>query len=445
MDYIQLLEQNIWWKSADEIDNDIHIKRYLEKNIKWDPELEKRISLKPFSFNIVIGPRQAGKTTAIKIMIKKLLKEYTPKQIFYFNCDELSSYEDIIKLIRAYLDIRKEEGIKNSIIILDEITSPANWTKAIKSIMDKGLLELDIIIATGSNSIRIKREAEYFPGRRGNGKDVILLPLSFRDFVKVHDPKLIEKIPAIIDFNNLNNISKAANYLDELNKYLKRYMQIGGFPLAINEEKNNFEAKKAYKDGIISDILKVGGDVNKAKETIITIISKMPSHFSYNNIGKDIGNSSKTVESYANMFEDLYVSIVLKHVDISSKTFKYGKNKKIALVDPLLFTIFKEWTLSDVKIDESILAESIAASHIARLDISELSIGNNIGYWSNGTEVDVVVRGKRLGFEVKWSESIDISKYKKIEPHFKRLSFLSKKDYGKKIYPLACFLVVIGV
>jgi predicted AAA+ superfamily ATPase len=36
-----------------------------------------------------------------------------------------------------------------------------------------------------------------FPGRRGFGKDIVMMPLTFREFIKVFSPKVYEKIPKI--------------------------------------------------------------------------------------------------------------------------------------------------------------------------------------------------------------------------------------------------------
>ena len=113
MDYSQLLEQNVWWKGKEEISKDINLRRLEEKKVFWDPKLKKKLSLKPFSFNIVIGPRQTGKTTALKLMIKELLNEYEPKQLFYFNCDELTAQGDLIELIESYLKIKKSRRLQN--------------------------------------------------------------------------------------------------------------------------------------------------------------------------------------------------------------------------------------------------------------------------------------------------------------------------------------------
>ncbi|MEW6063516.1 MAG: ATP-binding protein [Nanoarchaeota archaeon] len=453
MDYSQLLEQNVWWKGKEEISKDITLRRLEEKSVFWNPKLKEKISLRPFSLNILIGPRQAGKTTAIKLLIKDLLHDYEPKQIFYFSCDELTGQNEVVELIETYLNIKKVEGFKTSIILLDEITSPQNWTKAIKSLIDKGRLEDDVLIATGSNSVRVKREAEYFPGRRGAGKDAVMLPLSFRKFVEVLYPDIIAKIPMTKDFSKKSihkTLSIAANYSKELNACLEQYFETGGFPLAINalKTKNSFyDAKKSYQDGFISDILKVGANIKTARDTISAIMDKMPSHFSYANVGNDIGKSSKTIDAYAKLFVDLFSIVILNNIDISAKTPKIGKNKKVHFLDPLIAKAFKDWALSEKSMDKPLLAETSLVANMAMLDFRNFSIGETLCYWSNSNEIDLVARGKGLmGIEVKWSSKIDVGAYMKHSGHFKEIYFLSKDSYmpEKNIFPLACFLAVLG-
>ena len=42
-----------------------------------------------------------------------------------------------------------------------------------------------------------KREVETFPGRRGFGRDFVLYPLSFREFIKIFNPNLFEKLEKV--------------------------------------------------------------------------------------------------------------------------------------------------------------------------------------------------------------------------------------------------------
>ncbi len=70
--------QNPWWSD----DIDINYEEWLFSEIKWIPDIINKIKLKPFSLNFLSGPRQVGKTTAIKILIHQLIKKMQPKSIF---------------------------------------------------------------------------------------------------------------------------------------------------------------------------------------------------------------------------------------------------------------------------------------------------------------------------------------------------------------------------
>jgi predicted AAA+ superfamily ATPase len=55
----------------------------------------------------------------------------------------------------------------------------------------------DVLVLTGSLSMYLKKEVELFPRRGGFGKDIIMMPLTFREFIKVFSPEIYEKIPKI--------------------------------------------------------------------------------------------------------------------------------------------------------------------------------------------------------------------------------------------------------
>ena len=67
-------------------------------------------------------------------------------------------------------------------LILDEVSSLDGWWKSIKVLIDAGKLEESVIIATGSSSIRVKRDIDLFPGRTGKGKEIEVLPLNSIEF-----------------------------------------------------------------------------------------------------------------------------------------------------------------------------------------------------------------------------------------------------------------------
>jgi len=442
MEIEMLIEQNQWWKDKSIIEEDYDIQKWKEKKYKWIPSILEEIELKPFSLHILLGPRQAGKTTVMKLLIKQLLKKTDSKSLFYFNCEAIGDCKELMDIIESYLMFKEDNNIKNSLIILDEITSPKEWYKGIKLLIDKGRLKKETVILTGSSSITIKKQVELFPGRRGNGKDFILMPLSFREFIKVINPSLYEKIEPIKNFENEELRKKSVKslpYLKELNALLSIYKNYGGFPLGIESiNKNKEDAKRVYLNWIKNAVLKAERSDLIARQIIKTILEKIPSPISWENVSKQIEiKSPKTVSAYIELLKSIFALYILYNIDINHKTIKFGKNKKIHFIDPLLLELLEDWCLVKIKNKDNLLAESMVANILSR-KFPEKSF-----FWKNGFEIDsVIIDNKKLrGFEVKWSED---PKLKKL-PQFDSLVLITKKDFlsSPLKIPLSIFLSII--
>ena len=437
-----LFDQNQWWKDKNLINQDYDITKWNENKYKWIPNIIKGIELKPFSFHIITGPRQAGKTTAIKLLIKELLNTLEPKSIFYFNCENVSDYKELTEILKMYIEFKEANKIKNSIILLDEITTPKEWYRAIKYLIDIGKFINDVLIITGSSTISVKRNVELFPGRRGHGKDLILYPLSFRGFLKIFAPEITDKIPTIESIEDIDKlVLNALMFKKELNEHLKKYMEYGGFPLSvINIDKNKEDAKRTYLNWIKNAILKAERSDIIAKEIASAIIETLQTDISWENTAKKIEiKSPKTVAAYVELFKSIFVANILYNIDPNNKKIRFGKNKKIHLRDSLLLEIFEDWCLTKSKNKESALAESLVVEHLIR------KFPERIFFWKDKFEIDVILleKSKIYGFEVKWSDKTET----KVLKQLKRYITITKTEYSKdplKI-PLAVFLSLFDV
>ncbi len=132
-----LFKQNPWWEGK----KDYHVEKWESMKIRWIPKWIKNISLKPYSLNFIVGPRQTGKTTGVKLLIRKLLKKFRAESIFYFNCTLLADMESLRRVLDEYLEVKKLERIENSFIFLDEVTSLKDWWRIVKGYVDMGILK----------------------------------------------------------------------------------------------------------------------------------------------------------------------------------------------------------------------------------------------------------------------------------------------------------------
>lgn len=346
----------------------------------------------------MVGPRQVGKTTAIKILIHDLLKKENPKALFYYSCEELTDFRELSEVLDNYLSAKKEWGIKNSYIFLDEITSVEEWWRCIKLKIDKGDFRRDILVITGSTSLNLMKQKEYFPGRRGYGKDVQFFPLDFNEYAKTFGnleirETTISKLDSLISRMKANKIFER-----KLSELFSIYLKTGGFPIPIKEYfetgKISINSKKIYLDWLKNDWRKIGKNDKLMKEILRYILRAKLSPVSWLNISRETSLSSPhTSQDYVNTLEDLIVAKVLNLITPEGKV-DYKKNKKIHILDPFLYHVISFYT--GVGVLEEQIVESTVVSHLSRV--------SDVFYWKNKSEVDVVVliKDKQVGFEVKW-------------------------------------------
>ena len=440
---------NPWWKGKEGIEEDEDYRRWKDSKVKWDPplleKLLERANLEPFSLHFILGPRQVGKTTLLKLLIKKLLETTNSKAIFYFKCDQLADFKELDEVIREYLKIRKVEGIRGAYILLDETTFPREWFRAIKWHIDMGNFNNDVLFLTGSLSMFIRGETETFPGRRGKGRDFIMYPLSFREFVQLVDDKIIENIGKIESLDKDEVRSKcfrARPWLNKLEELFELYLSSGGFPLSI---RSILESGKISQDVITTYLSWIRGDIARlkrneslTKRVVKAIIEKAPSTISYNNIAKEFEiKSHKTVFQYIDMLEKLFLIKVLYHIDPNEGIEVFYKQRKIHIIDPFLYNILSFWCFTR-KPDDSIIVESTVASQLARKF--------NVGYWKNSKEIDVVAFGSKclVGIEIKYKKRVEAGKLRigKIEYTIT----LSKDSFNDEplLVPVSIFLALLS-
>ena len=181
-------------------------------------QLDKRLSAGQPLIQVLIGPRQVGKTTGVK----QLLSRY-PYATHYANAD------DILTTDRTWLIEQWQKALlsgKKTLLVIDEIQKVSNWSETVKSLWDKAPKDLRVIIL-GSSSLQLhKGLTESLAGRF--------------ELIRTHQ----------WTFDEL----KCAFKYD-----LDRYLMYGGYPGAVAYE-NEFDRWYAYlKDSIIESV--VGKDI----------------------------------------------------------------------------------------------------------------------------------------------------------------------------------------
>jgi len=424
---MNLTNLNPWWINREEIKKDGKILDLERKKYKYHPKLIDW-NYKPGNIYSIRGPRQLGKTTAIKLIIKRLLdKKLDPYSIFFWSCEDILDFKGLVELIKEYLNIVQEKELQDKFIFLDEISFVKDWQRGVKLLVDRGYLKDCCLVITGSNVVDVKTSVERLPGRKGKeSKDFDLLPLTFFEFCE------------ILGFEGNIKSVKDLQIIDaELKKLFQKYLKTGGFPLVINEllaEGNNPTwLKEIYYSWIIGDVLKMGKSEKVALQIISSLISKQPSALSWDSLSKDAElKSHLTISSYLELLEEMFVLKIVYFYDFEKKRSNPNKNKKIHFLDSYIYGIFCESTKQTNRLD--VIYEDLVCFHLCK----QLS---DVFYTKRKKELDfVVMSGKEaIGVEVKCQEKISKEDYLSFLP-VKRGFLITKnkfeviKKFGKVYY-----------
>lgn len=416
MEIRQITEQNPWWEDKARINEDEKVKESVTRTHKIEHLFGEENEL-------MIGPRQVGKTTFIKLYIKNLIeKGVDPKRTLYFSCEMLKDFNDILDIVR--FSDTMTTGKKY--LFFDEVTFVNDWQRAIKYVLDSPLAKDKVIHVTGSSSIELKKET--FPGRQM--KTIHVLPLSFKDFCRVFGSKGLKKelatsVGSLSGAEMNNKAKKLLFYFGEIDKLFGSYIVCGGFPRSMYEHMENGkildETYEIYWKWLVADIAKIERSERITVSTLLGVLKNYGTRFSLNSIAKEMEiGSHVTIREYLEILENLFVLRNLFPIDMKKGTEAFARMRKTYFIDPFLFHVFKrELSRTQTKEEEvPHVVEGVVAEHLKRKF-------ENVCYYYQKKEVDFFVNG--TGIEVKWQKHAKKSDFSAVE--LKNKILLSKEDF----------------
>ncbi|MGD0451701.1 MAG: ATP-binding protein [Candidatus Bathyarchaeia archaeon] len=449
---IELMDQNPWWRKPEDISKDKNIMALAKSEVCWDPRIKYTFDLEADVIYTLRGPRQVGKTTLIKDMIKDLLKRNVPpRNIFYYTCDLIDNPKMLAETISSYLDTVRPDNKQRAYILIDEVSSVKDWQKAIKFLADKGSLAQTTLILTGSHTLDIKKASEKLPGRRGITKDTpdkIMLPMKFAEYAETlnKDVENTLKQQNMLSWENRKQVFlsllkgeipeqiKELSFLSkDLKNLFQNYLLTGGIARVADEYLKHNEISesiyKTYVDVVLGDLAKWGKRETYLRQVMSRIIETLGNPIGWNTLrqGTDIA-SHNTVAEYVDTLSDSFVLLYLHCYDTSRNKPAYQKEKKIHFTDPFFLHAMRAWTTGKQPFESTldflkdpekvgILVEGIAADHMVRLSFrlceqkQLFNYENTVMYWrgKKDREVDFVINEglpKPAAIEVKYQPKI---------------------------------------
>lgn len=418
MEIEELSEWNPWWENKELIGNLMG---------KARPQYIPLInSIKIREITIITGIRRSGKSTLMHQMIGNLLKEVNPKQILFVNLEDKKLSDDSLDdIYTCYRENVNPE--QKAYIFFDEIHKKKGWESWIRKKYD--LKTDDKFVISGSCSYLLKKE--YSALLTGRNLTFEVFPLSFEEFLLFKELEVKKE-----------NIKKGI-LLEKtrllVQKYLREYLNLGGFPeVILKEEEYKMKLLKQYFDDIIYKDIVDRYNVNsqKAFDLAMFLITNFTSQISLRNLRNSLGISYDTIKDYLSYYKEAFLFFVLDHFSYSFKEQKTLPSKIYCIDNGLRSAVSFKFSR-----DEGKLAENLVLIELKRR-------GQEVFYWTGKHEVDFVVKENQniAAINVTYSDEIDerelkaLSEFKKNFARAKELTIitknLEKKERGIKFIPL---------
>lgn len=339
---------------------------------------------------ILTGVRRCGKSTILKMIIKKLREEkhVDDEQILSYRFDSME-YEDMTTK-ELYLELKsKIIQSKKTYLFLDEIQEIEGWEKVVNTLASD--FDVDIYI-TGSNSRMMSSEiSTYLTGRYITFH---IYTLSFEEYLM---------------------FKKSYTILKDLKQEFSQYVRLGGFPATHLQDYSQDEVytivKDIYNSTIFSDIVR-RNQVKKIDQLERVV------KYTFNNIGNTF--SAKSISNYFKSEQrKIDNETVYSYLEKLQKAYILHKCSRYDLQGKDILKTQEKFYLADVSLRYSVLGytvDSIAASleNIVYLELKRRGYDVYIGKIKD-KEIDFVATKQNEKIYVQVTQEIKSEKTQKRE------------------------------
>lgn len=339
---------------------------------------------------ILTGVRRCGKSTILKMIIKKLREEkhVDDEQILSYRFDSME-YEDMTTK-ELYLELKsKIIQSKKTYLFLDEIQEIEGWEKVVNTLASD--FDVDIYI-TGSNSRMTSSEiSTYLTGR----------------YITFHIYTL--------SFEEYLTFKKSYTTLKDLKLEFSQYVRLGGFPATHLQDYSQDEVytivKDIYNSTIFSDIVR-RNQVKKIDQLERVV------KYTFNNIGNTF--SAKSISNYFKSEQrKIDNETVYSYLEKLQKAYILHKCSRYDLQGKDILKTQEKFYLADVSLRYSVLGytvDSVAASleNIVYLELKRRGYDVYIGKIKD-KEIDFVATKQNEKIYVQVTQEIKSEKTQKRE------------------------------
>ncbi|MGH7882222.1 MAG: ATP-binding protein [Candidatus Dormibacteraceae bacterium] len=455
----QLLQQNPWWSEPEWPTRDPHLANLSRQPAILPIPVVVQLPLGEPGLHTIRGPRQVGKSTTLKLIVDRTLKNgWSPRAVMYITADLLIG-QPPSALYEAVLRVKEMSRASGpNLVLLDEATMVRDWDIAIKSLWDDGPLRDDVVICTGSSAVDMHhRAAERWPGRRGAGDDHLILPHSFPDFASALEPSLPTSPRAtVVELTTASGrdaLLDAQIHMPTLRRVFDLYLRFGGMPAAVADAVSGTtepseRVMKIVVDGIVRDVARRGAQEPAARALLERVARSLSSKASWSALAEDMdvpigarsrgGPTANTARDYIQFLAHSYLVLVVYAWRADRVGSDLPRDKKLYFGDPLIASTMARIT-PGLRLEDTQLVENVLAIALLRryepgyLQLAGFAAPTNLHSWrtSSGGEIDFVMGSRDLAevVESKYSNKITGRHLQSIKAAFgSRPAVVASKD-----------------
>ena len=350
----------------------MYISRILEKTLKRYINKKEIIA--------VVGPRQCGKTTLLKHIIKDL------KNADFLDFEDRETLELFNEDIKSFIDLYVKPY---SYLFIDEFQYAKEGGKNLKFIYDNH--KTKIIISGSSVSSLSIQSIKYLVGRIFVFN---LHPFSFEECLNFKEPRLYEVYLK-------RKLSKPV--IAKITPYFNEFCIYGGYPrvvLAKDREEKEIVLRNIYNTYFLKEIKEILNltEDHKLSKLINALAFQIGNIINYNELSDLSGFDYNDLMKYMNVLEKTFITIRSQPFYTNKRTELVKAPKIFFLDNGFRNVVAKNFQPIKNRQDKGALYENFIASELTKK-------GVGIKYWrtKSKAEIDFVIeeKGSSVPAEIK--------------------------------------------
>lgn len=355
-------------------------KHFIMKYIRAQAgELLSRINEPRGRIQVIVGPRQVGKTTLVGQVLEDCaipFDSYSADDVVGVSADWLAQ---VWETSRMKMIARKEP---KRLLVIDEVQKILNWSETIKAEWDRDTREKRELVVVLLGSSRMLVEKGLTESLAGRFELIRLQHWSYREMQECFGWTL----PQYVYFGGYPG---AAAYIGDENRW-RNYVKDSLVEPTIS--KDVLLDSKILKPQLLRQLFEIGSSYSGELLSLTKVAAQL----------QDVGNVT-TLAAYLHLLDESGLLCGLqKYAEDNSR--KYNSVPKFQVYNNALRTVYADTGYQQM-LESPLLWGRFAESAVGAYLVSQAQIHDyKVFYWRNkDEEVDFVLvrRGKKLAIEVK--------------------------------------------